>query len=210
MPSSNKLVIVDTNCLVRVYFSALRPLLGCCASGYELKTLSDLADELKSLATRNDFAWLTDPIILAEVDKAVVRLSHLQKSNIRQDAAGIRKHGDSELEKYRIQQGLVAPRSLSTKDSRALAAALELTAALSTDEWPLRYVADFYDYDNGSPVELLSSVELIELLEREGLLTREDRIRVYADWLRNNQNLLRGSEQLYLELFGEAPPTAQD
>lgn len=90
-----------------------------------------------------------------------------------------------------------------------MAACLELKAALSTDEWPLRLVSELYDDDDGEPVQLFSSVELIGLLERDGLITRDVRMKTYSDWLKNGEALLRESPEIYTKLFGEIPPTAQ-
>lgn len=209
MTNPNQLILVDTNCLVRVYFSPLRPILGTAVSGYVLKTLDGLAKELKNLAARNDLAWLSASVILSEVDAATLELSKLQKDAINQDALDIRRVGNAELQRDYSLKKLKIKRSLSLADAKALAASLELNAALSTDEWPLRLVAGLYDYDDGSPVKLFSSVELIELLERSGLLSREDRIKTYADWLKNGENLLKDSPAIYKSLFGEPPPTAQ-
>lgn len=128
------LVIVDTNCLVRAYFSPLRPIMGSTASGYEFKTLPQLANELKALAGHAEFAWLTDPIILAEVDAAVLALTRAQNDTVRQEAQGIQKYGDSELRKHCIAKNLSPFRYLSRTDAKALAAALELNAVLATDE----------------------------------------------------------------------------
>lgn len=211
MSDPNKLILVDTNCLVRIYFSDLRPILGRPVAGYILKTLSGLAQELKNLASRReDLLWLSKQVNQAEIEAAVVSLTRAQKSAVEMDATGIRDYGDSELLKYYHAKKLIEPRSLARNDAKALAACLELGAALATDEWPLRYVAKFYDYDDGTPVKLFSSVELIELLEREGLLTRDARVKIYTDWLKTGTKLLRESPEIYLGLFGEKAPTAQD
>lgn len=210
MPISNQLVLVDTNCLVRVYFSPLRPILGRPVAGYELKTLEGLAQELKNLAKREDLAWLSHKVILDEVDAATVTLSKLQRDAINQDARAIQMVGNAALYKDYQNRKLRAPRALSLADAKALAACLELNAALSTDEWPLRLVSELYDYDDGNPVKLFSSVELIELLEREGIIDREVRVKIYSDWLKNGEPLLRESSSIYIRLFNEAPPTAQD
>lgn len=209
MTNPTKLVLVDTNCLVRIYFSPLRPILGRPVAGFELKTLDGLAKELKNLAKRADLAWLSDQVILKEVDAATVPLTKLQRDAINQDAQHIQKVGNAVLYKDFQDRKFRAPRALSLADAKALAACLELDAALATDEWPLRLVSELYDYDNGKPVALLSSVELIELLEREGLISREVRVKTYSDWLKNGTSLLRESPEIYFRLFNEAPPTAQ-
>jgi hypothetical protein len=209
MATHPRLVLVDTNCLVRVYFSPLRPILGRPVAGYELKTLDGLARELKNLAQRADLAWLSDQVILQEVDAATVALTKLQRDAIDQDALYIQRVGNAALYKDYQSKKLRVSRTLSLADAKVLAASLELDAALSTDEWPLRLVSELYDYDNGQPIALLSSVELIELLERDGLLSRDERVKTYSDWLKNGEALLRESPKIYYRLFKEAPPTAQ-
>lgn len=209
MTNPTRLVLVDTNCLVRIYFSPLRPILGRPVAGYELKTLDGLAKELKNLTKRADLAWLSDQVILKEVDAATVPLTRLQRDSIKQDAIGIRDIGNAELYKAYQVKGLRERRTLSLDDAKALAACLELNAVLATDEWPLRLVSELYDYDDGKPVELLSSVELIELLERDELISREVRVKTYSDWLKNGEKLLKDSSEIYFRLFKESPPTAQ-
>lgn len=207
---ANKLILVDTNCLIRVYFSPLRPVLSRPAVGYELRTLQTLADELKNIANRrHEFAWLGVKTIQDEVDLAVLPLTKAQTQAIDQEAAGIRKQGNGMLQSHCQTRGINV-RKLSLADARALAAALELSIAMATDEWPLRHVASVYGYyDDGTPIELFSSVEIIALLENEGLLTREDRMRTYAGWLKFGECLLRESPEIYFKAFGEYPPDAQ-
>lgn len=209
MPNANRLILVDTNCLVRIFFSPLRPLMRNPVCGYELRTLYALAEELKSLTLRGEFAWLADGVILTEVDAAVVALTRAQSLAVRQDYPGIRSYGNAELKKYCESKNLTQIRSLSSADAKALATALELNAGLATDEWPLRYVASYYDYDDGNPLELHSSVELIALFEKAGLLSKDDRKKTYADWLKTGARLLRESDEMYKKLFNEPPPTAQ-
>ncbi|MBM2886491.1 hypothetical protein JFK97_19050 [Chromobacterium phragmitis] len=207
--AANRLILVDTNCLIRVYFSPLRPVLSRPVAGYELRTLQDLANELKHIATRRgEFAWLGEKAIQDDVNLAVLPLTKGQSQAIIQEATDIRKQGNGLLQVYCQDQGINL-RQLSVADAKVLAAALELSIAMSTDEWPLRYVASAYSYDNGKSVELFSSVELIALLEREGLLSRGDRMQTYADWLKFGENLLRESPHIYFKEFGEAPPNAQ-
>jgi len=206
---ANRLILVDTNCLIRVYFSPLLPVLNRPAAGYELKTLQALADELMHIANRRDeFAWLSAKDIQNDVKLAVLPLTKAQSHAIDQEATVIRKQGNGMLQEYCQDQG-VNLRQLSVADAKVLAAALELSIAMSTDEWPLRQVASAYSYDDGNSVELFSSVELISLLEKEGLLSREDRVKTYADWLKFGESLLRESPHIYFKEFGEFPPNAQ-
>jgi hypothetical protein len=209
MVNLNRLILVDTNCLIRIYFSPLRPILNRSASGYELRTLESLANELKNIARRRDeFAWLGARAIQDDVGLAILPLTKAQTLTIDQEASAIQRQGNGIL-LARCKESRIDVRALSRADAKVLAASLELNTALSTDEWPLRLVAGFYSYDDGNPVKLFSSIELIKLLEDEGLLTRDDRIKTYADWLKFNENLLRDSPEIYFKIFDEAPPTAQ-
>lgn len=209
MSDTNRLVLVDTNCLIRVYFSPLRPIFDNPVAGFELKTLEGLAKELKLKAEGNEFAWLGEKAILDDVDTAIVQLTREQRRVITLDAGGIVKAGNAALYAYFNEKQLKVRRTLSFPDAQVLAACLELNAILATDEWPLRHVAKFYDYDDGEPVELFSSVELIELFEREKLITRDERIKTYSDWLKDGTAMLRESTEIYFRLFKEAPPSAQ-
>lgn len=210
MTSKDKLVVVDTNCLLRLYCSDLRPLVGGTFSGYVLKTLKELAEELKRLAEGDRHAWLSDKTIQAEVDAAVISLTLQQQNTIDTEVASVRKHGETELRRYKRVNNIRREVGLSMVDARALTAAIELEAALATDEWPLRHVAGYIDADDkGGHVELLSSVDLLHLIESAGCLSREQRINTYATWVKTGEALLRGTAERYLELFGEPPPTAQ-
>ncbi|MDE2400189.1 MAG: hypothetical protein KGL90_00800 [Burkholderiales bacterium] len=211
MPDKNKLVVVDTNCLVRMYFSALRPMLGATFSGYILMTLQELADELKNLASNDKHAWLSDQGIQAEVDGAVIKLTRQQEATIKDETPKVRRYGNAELQRYKDKNNVARPLTLSLADARALTAAIELGAALATDEWPLRLVAGYIQADdNGGYVELLSSVELLHLLEKAGAITKDERVKVYAHWRKSSEALLGDSDARYKALFGEAAPTAQD
>ncbi|MFC0351307.1 hypothetical protein [Undibacterium danionis] len=171
--------------------------------------MSELANELKKLAERDDLAWLSNDVILSEVDAAVISLTRKQADTVRLDGLAIQTYGNSLLYHKYLQDKLRTKRTLSLSDAKALAASLELDAVLCTDEWPLRYVAGHYDYDNGNPVELLSTVHLIALLEKENLISREVRIKTYSDWLKDGTALLRETPEIYVSLFNELPPTAQ-
>lgn len=206
----NKPILVDTNCLIRVYFSPLRPVFSRPAAGYELKTLQELANELQNIAKRRDeFAWLDTKTIQDDVQSSVLALTAAQQQTIYDEAVDIQKDGNSFLRAYCDSKNIDV-RKLSLPDAKVLAAALELKVALATDEWPLRYVVSVYKtHDDGTPIEMFSSVELIALLEEEGLLNKEERKQTYADWLKFGEKLLRESPQIYRTLFSEEPPSGQ-
>lgn len=210
MPEKNKLVVVDTNCLVRLYFSSLRPVLGSAFSGYLLMTLQELANELAHLASNDKHAWLSDKVIQSEVNGAAIQLTASQETSIQKETHHVRRYGNAELLRYKAKHCIARPLGLSFADARALTVAIELGAALATDEWPLRIVAGYIEADDdGGHVELLSSVELLHLLEMAGAIPKVERVKVYSDWRKNGEALLRGSDTRYCELFGEGAPTGQ-
>jgi hypothetical protein len=70
-----KLVIVDTNCYVRLYCSPVRPILGSVVDGYRLMTLAELQWEAGSatgLTQRNP--WLRSADIQQEPADALLKL----------------------------------------------------------------------------------------------------------------------------------------
>ena len=209
MPKKTQLVVVDTNCLVRLYFSPIRPLLAKPVAMHELKTLEEMASELRGLAKGERHAWLNTPVILDEVNKAVIELTAVQRSAIERDAPNVRKAGQNRLAAYCLKHNTKAKRNISYVDAFALTAAIELEATLATDEWPLRLVAASTNAnDNGDPVKLLSSVDLLSFVEREGMCTREQRVKTYLDWV-DYLEVTRDAPALYRQLFAEEPPKRQ-
>lgn len=70
MPAKPTIVVVDTNCFIRLLFSPLRPVLGATFGGYQLMTLADLVAECgpgTEVAERH--AWLLEPDVQAELQK---------------------------------------------------------------------------------------------------------------------------------------------
>lgn len=205
---NEKLVVVDTNCLYRMYFSPIRPLMGRAMAGYMLMTLAQLAAELRQLATRPEHAWLSDPTILSDVDSAVVKLNRSQQAAVDGNTPPIRKRAEKFLRDHCIATKRNVIRNLSRADAFALVAAIELDAALATDEWPLRlFSAEVEADDNGNPIQLLSSVELLHLVEKEALITRDERVRTYRDWVQYGE-FSQDAPAVYRRLFNEPPPKA--
>jgi hypothetical protein len=207
MPEKARYVIVDTNCYLRLYYSPLRPILGGVFGGLQLVTLIELAEEAgPGSNVAQEFGWMLDKGIQGELRNAVLKLREPKKSRVMNDAKVIRRLGDGVLKAHCAEQKIPV-RTLSLADCTALATAMELNAILATDEWPLRHVAEQYDDE---PIPLLSSVELLAVLEADGALTREQRVLTVRAWLKEGQNLHRDWAATYYARFGEAPPTAQD
>jgi predicted nucleic acid-binding protein len=211
MPVSDKIIIVDTNCLVRLYFSPLRPILNRSVAGYQFRTLKELSDEIVKLSAGSRHAWLSEAAIQADVLTAHVALSHSQAASVNTHVRTVRRAGDQMLRRHCVDTNRKVMRSLSLADARALTTAIEVGAALATDDWPLRHVARRIDCDDdGNSTELFSTVELIYLIELEGLIDRATRISTMAAWKRSGEVLNPEAEETYRALFQEDPPSGQD
>lgn len=143
MPASKpRLLIVDTNCYVRLYMSPVRPLLGSVVGGFKLMTLTELKLESSLRSNvRERFPWMGAADIQADLDGACLKLREPKKGKIEQLARLTRTSGIGILATHCASQGIQLVRELSLTDARALAAADVLDASLATDEWPLRHVA---------------------------------------------------------------------
>ncbi len=209
MPVSKpRLIIVDTNCYVRLYMSSVRPLLGSVVGGFRLMTLTELKLETSLRSNvRERFPWMGAADIQADLDGACLKLREPKKGKIEQLARLTRTSGNGTLAAHCASQGIQLARELSLTDARALAAADVLDASLATDEWPLRHVANAMGM--GDPGQLFSSVELLHMLEVSGSLGRDERIQTVRAWIQQAEALHRGWQARYAALFGEAPPDGQ-
>jgi hypothetical protein len=209
MPDQPKLVIVDTNCYVRLYYSDLRPILGSVVSGHRLVTLSELANEVRegtAVVERNP--WLSASDIQQDIRGAVLEVAAAKRAEYLELAKEFLEIGDQVLQSYCYGKGIIV-RELSLADAIAIAIATDLDAVLATDEWPLRLVAGSVEMDDGKRTQLFSSLDLLQLLESEQKISPDDRIAIVKGWVRAGEHLLGSWREDYKRLFGGTPPTAQ-
>lgn len=206
MPAPPTLLVVDTNCFIRLLFSPLRPVLGSTFAGYKLVTLTELANEVgpgTEVVERNP--WLLDPAVQAELAVNCLKFREPKKSAMLSEAKRLRSEGNTLLRKYCTDKKLDKVRELSAADARALAAAQTVGGLLATDEWPLAFVAE-----RASDVPtVLTSVSVVHLMEKDGKITREQRIEVVTGWVKSGEKLPQHWAKQYKELFGEEPPNGQ-
>lgn len=209
MPAKPKIVIVDTNCYVRLYASPIRPILGTVVAGYQLLTLEELRLEVRpntSVSDRN--AWLQAKDIQNDLANAVLRLREPKASKITKAAKVYRTAGDKILRVHCLAEKTEVPRQLSGPDARALATALELDAALATDEWPLRLVASTM-FGGPGGLELLSSVGILHMMLLAGVLTAVQCAETMRLWCVSGEALPRGARDEYQQRFGANAPDGQ-
>ena len=120
-------------------------------------------------------------------------------------AKQFRSNGNSHLRKHCEAKKLKKIRELSRADVNALAAAQVLGGPLATDEWPLTMIAEV---QSDVPV-VLTSVAIVHLMEKDGKISREQRIEVVASWVKHGEKLPDNWQDQYKELFGEEPPDGQ-
>jgi|TARA_B100001105_G_scaffold193316_1_gene157363 hypothetical protein len=206
MPAKPTIVVVDTNCFIRLLFSPLRPVLGATFGGYLLMTLADLVGECgpgTEVAERHP--WLLEPDVQAELQKNCLKLREPKKTDMANLAKQFRSNGNSRLRKHCEAKKLKKIRELSRADVNALAAAQVLGGPLATDEWPLTMVAN----EQSDVPLVLTSVAIVHLIEKDGKISREQRIEVVANWVKHGEKLPDDWRDQYKALFGEEPPDGQ-
>jgi hypothetical protein len=202
----SKLVIVDTNCYVRLYLSPVRPILGASFGAYKLVTLTELKVESGPGSRIADlYPFLGAQDIQRELDDACLRIREPKKSRIAKLVAITMKQANIHLARHCKDTNLLVIREISGADARALVAADVLDAALATDEWPLTLAAKMLGY----PGEVFDTLDVLHLMEKAGGITVEQRRETVRTWGGYGEEVPRGWDRKYATLFGEPFPTGQ-
>lgn len=209
MPAKRpKLVVVDTNCYVRLYLSPVRPILGSTFGGYKLMTLSELKLE-SGPGTRlsEAYPFLAAEDIQRELDAACLRIREPKKSRIDKLLTSMMKRGNRFLAQHYVDAKLLVLREISAADARALASAEVLDASLATDEWPLAFAAKKLGFPES---ELLDTLDVLSLMEKSGGITADERRETVRTWGGYGEELPHAWAKKYRNLFGEPLPTGQE
>lgn len=201
MPAKTpKLVIVDTNCYVRLYLSPVRPILGSTFGGYKLMTLTELKLE-SGPGTRvsSHYPVLKDTDVQQELTAACLRIREPKKSRIEKLIASTMRRGNKFLAQHYDDAKLQVLREISRADARALVSADVLGASLATDEWPLNFVAKKIGFPE---TELLDTLDVLSLMENSGGITADQR-RETVRTLRAYGEFPHGWGKKHRALFGE-------
>ena len=200
-----RIVLIDTNCFLRLYHSSVSPLMGQDIGGYRLLTLECLVDEfLNSPTLTTNYPWVASEPKRSDLTNAKLKLGSPSKNRVKNEKKALGPYANLLLENY-CKRSDITPRSLSSRDIELLATTIVFKGIMATDEWPLRYVAqDLMQDDDEYAIGIFHSLELLHLLEINGKLSPDDRRNAVDSWVRYRENLLRGWEVEYQRLFGES------
>lgn len=209
MQQGPRIFVVDTNAYLRLFFSPIRPLLGHEIGGVKLMVIRELADEFfNSRRLKAQYAWFSAEL-QQELASAVLALPPDVAASIETDTSWYLDECNAVLQTKCIAEGRDMIRTLSLCDAKALTTALETNAGLITDEWPLRHVAGTVDPDDsGEKLEVWTTLDALAHLERAGALSKEDRTKTVAEWVKFGELLPQDWMQAYKKLFEEDPPLA--
>jgi hypothetical protein len=214
-PSSGReekrLLLVDTNCFLRIYHSPLRPFLGTCVGEYEICTLVCLVDEVQaSSRLSHEYAWVQEDLKNEAVQGVLPAATEAGAKDIADEIRTLKTYANRLLEKHCLGKGIKV-RALSLRDLELLATAVYYGAVIATDEWPLAFVVDdlTVDEDDNYVIESITSLHVLHILEGDGRLTSDERRDTVRSWLRESEKLPRDWAAIYRELFKEAAPTIQ-
>ncbi len=208
MPQDQTLLVVDTNCFIRL-LDGPRPLLGRVLGEHKLVTTSALLGEAtKSKSLLEKYPALKDARICRELEAATLKFSTKDQALLRELTEDLREGGQALLTQHCADQK-IALRRLSLTDAAAWAVAMHVGGALATDEWPLRHVAELLSDDAGNTVPLFSSIGLLHLLRQADQLTPDECWNMMRQWRIEDERLHREADQEYKQLFGVTAPNAQ-
>lgn len=207
MPGEPRIVLVDTNCFLRLYSLPKLPFWGAIGS-YRLVTLPSLVNEFFSGARlNNEYAWVDKKFRAEDKSEVVLTLDGAQHATMRGEVDALHDYADNLLYEYCHQRN-ISIRTLSRNDLELLATAVVLRAIIATDEWPLKLVVEDLTRNNDEDdygIEVFTSVHMLKLLEDGQFLPAEERRATMKSWLRSGEALHRDWNRDYKQLFKEEP-----
>ena len=204
-----RIVLIDTNCFIRLYQSPVLPFLGETINGHHLLTLPSLIQEfLSSPRLMNEYAWLARVVKKENLTKAAIQLSEKEQQQVTQEIDAHTDYVNDTVAAYCVEAN-IRERQLSRRDCELLATAIVLDALIATDEWPLAFVvADLLsEPDDGYKIGVITSVHILHLFECGGQISPAQRRETVQSWLKNDEKLHRDWRAVYQQLFGEKAPT---
>lgn len=203
------LLVVDTNCFLRLLDWGPRPLVGQTVANFRLVTTEKLVAECQSSDLHEKYPKLAELGIQRELKAATQKFPPREKQMLKEETEQFRQQANAIVEAHCNEQR-TAVRTLSMVDASLWATTVHLNGALATDEWPLTMAAKLIPYDDdGNCIKVFSSVHILHLLEAAGKLNPNERWNMMRQWRREGEGLHRDADMHYRQLFGEPPPTAK-
>ncbi|RAE00986.1 hypothetical protein DN582_17050 [Burkholderia multivorans] len=204
-----RLLLVDTNCFLRIYHSSLRPFLGTNVGGYRILTLGSLLEEFRqSPRLGREYAWVAADLAAEEVNGALPDLPDHDREDVAMEVRQLRPYAKAYLERHCAREG-IPPKSLSSRDLELLATAAVFEAVIASDEWPLKLIVEDLTSEDDYQIEIITSLHVLHMLEQAGCFDASERRNTVTSWLRCDEKLPRAWRELYQQLFGELAPTLQ-
>jgi rRNA-processing protein FCF1 len=208
--SEPRLILVDTNCFLKLYQSPIRPFLGRVIGSHRLVTMNAMVNEfMRSERLQDIYAWLSSQIGAdLKLEGAILELNDEQAKTVKENFDSHGSYASTLLEEYCAQEKTQLKRSLSRSDLELLATAISLETLVATDEWPLKLVIDDLASapEEGYNLGAINSVEVLGLFEKHGAISAEQRKQIVRSWLQYGEILPRDWRDVYQELFGEPGP----
>lgn len=206
-----RFILVDTNCFIRLYCSPIVPLLQQQVGDYQLLTLKGLIDEFfESPRLLKEYPWVSKEPKVSDLKNAALIVRGINARLINEQKKELRPYADSFLAKYCKDRNIVPAKRLSSRDLELLASAVVLRAIVATDEWPLGLVIrDLMQDPDDYEIELMTSLDILHLLEKNGKLARDIRIQTCDSWIRLGEKMPTDWRKQYKALFGEPAPVTQ-
>ena len=205
----SRIVLFDTNCFIKLYQSPVQPFFGDIDNVYRLLTLGSLINEFfTSPRLKTEYAWLQSTVRNEDRTKIELHLTPAELESINEIMVEHRDYVDDVLDSYCQNHGVKVSRRLSENDLRLLATAIETKSYIATDEWALAVVVNdlMLEPEEGYEIGILTSIDIISVLEEAKKLTSVQRVDTVKSWLRSGEILRRDWSEQYRDHFNEVAP----
>ena len=201
---SPRILLLDTNCFLRLYCSPVLPLLGQVIGGYRLLTLASLIDEFKANSRLGQiFSQVGIPPRSVDLEQGALRLTQPKKSLVEAQRGPLAVYARLFVQHRNTRGARLTP--LSCEDTELLATGIVLRGVIATDEKALtELIRDLMAAGEEAPQACIDSLTLLHLLEQHGRLSSQQRRDTVSTWVRMETLLPAGWRRRYLELFGES------
>ncbi len=179
------------------------PLMGIVVQNHQMFTLSGLIDEFianpRLLAA---YQWVAIAPKADDLRLGVLKLNAAQNRKIEEKKKELRPYVDLFVNNC-LQRRTIISR-LSNADLTLLATAVVLGAVIATDERALQLIVkDLREDPEDYPMDVVCSMDVLAMFEKEAMLTKEQRTNTVDTWIRLRERLPATWRADYKRNFGE-------